>query len=137
MEPPFFVDIEPKILDDQDDKEDDDNDDVLLPTFAALRRKTFDTLYHSQNKRETNNLDKSPKGSVDEASFAEYLDTADMPDVDLLIRTGGHHRISNFLPWQTTYAEMYFTDVKWPAFSEAELSTAVEWFGEQQRNKGK
>lgn len=79
----------------------------------------------------------APKVPVTEALFSEYLDTAGMPDVDLLIRTAGHQRISNFLPWQSTYAELYFTDVKWPAFSEDDFVRAIEWFGEQQRNRGK
>lgn len=79
----------------------------------------------------------SPEVPVTEALFSAYLDTAGMPDVDLLIRTAGHQRISNFLPWQSTYAELYFSDVKWPAFSPKDLDEAVRWFGEQQRNRGK
>ncbi len=72
-----------------------------------------------------------------EENFSKYLDTKDLPDVELMIRTGGHQRLSNFLPWQSTYAELYFTETKWPDFTENELKTALEWFSQQQRNGGK
>ena len=74
---------------------------------------------------------------VTEESFEKYLDTHDMPDVDMVIRTSDHQRLSGYLPWQTTYAELYFPKVKWPAFSEDDLDKAIEWFNEQKRNKGK
>lgn len=74
---------------------------------------------------------------ISEQTIQEHLDTHDMPDVDLVIRTGGDQRLSNYLPWQTTYAELYFTPIYWPAFSEEDLKTAVEWFYNQKRNKGK
>ncbi|MBT4071650.1 MAG: di-trans,poly-cis-decaprenylcistransferase [Candidatus Magasanikbacteria bacterium] len=74
---------------------------------------------------------------INEEVVGRYLDTHDMPDVDLVIRTGGHKRLSNFLPWQTTYAEFYFTDILWPAFNKKEFISAIEWFEEQKRNKGK
>lgn len=74
---------------------------------------------------------------LNEESFAKYLDTSGLPDVDLMIRTGGFQRTSNFLPWQATYAELYFTDVRWPDFGEEDLKEAIEWFFEQERKKGK
>lgn len=77
-----------------------------------------------------------PIYTLDETSFAEYLDTAGMPDPDLIIRTGGHHRLSGYLPWQSTYSELYFTPIHWPAFDEAELDKAIAWFETQQRNLG-
>lgn len=80
---------------------------------------------------------KISSANITEEIIGANLDTAGMPDVDLLIRPGGHHRLSNFLSWQSTYAELYFCDVKWPAFDEAELQKALEWFAEQQRNRGK
>jgi len=58
-------------------------------------------------------------------------------DVDLLIRTGGTHRLSNFLPWQSTYAEIYVTETLWPDFSKRELMKAIRWFSDTQRNFGK
>ena len=72
-----------------------------------------------------------------EELFERYLDTAGIPDVDLMIRTGGNHRLSNFLPWQTTYAELYFTDVLWPDFSEADLQEALAYYRTIQINKGR
>jgi undecaprenyl diphosphate synthase len=74
---------------------------------------------------------------ITEESFEDCLDTADMPNVDLVIRTSDHQRLSGYLPWQTTYAELYFPKVKWPAFSEDDLENAITWFNEQKRNKGK
>jgi len=76
-------------------------------------------------------------GELTEATLAQYLSTADMPDVDLLIRTGGEQRISNFLLWQCAYSELYFTDVLWPDFGESELNTAMSWYGERTRRFGK
>jgi undecaprenyl diphosphate synthase len=59
-----------------------------------------------------------------------------MPDVDLLIRTGGEQRISNFLLWQAAYAELYFTEALWPDFDEAELAKAMHWYAARQRRFG-
>jgi len=74
---------------------------------------------------------------INEEVFQKALDTKDIPDVDLMIRTGGDQRLSNYLPWQTTYAELYFTPTYWPEFSEKDLKKAIDWFQEQKRNKGK
>ncbi len=74
---------------------------------------------------------------ITEESFATYLDTAALPDPDLIIRTGGDKRLSGYLPWQSTYAELYFTDIKWPAFSKTDFDAALTWFAEQKRNGGK
>jgi undecaprenyl diphosphate synthase len=81
-----------------------------------------------------------PKSSVDQLtqqSLAQHLSTAGMPNVDLLIRTGGEQRISNFLLWQAAYAELYFTDALWPDFDEAELSKALHWYTTRERRFGK
>ena len=72
-----------------------------------------------------------------EAELAQALSTADMPEVDLLIRTGGEQRISNFLLWQSAYAEMYFTDALWPEFDDKELVKALEWYAQRTRRFGK
>ena len=74
---------------------------------------------------------------ITEKLFENYLDTTDIPEVDLMIRTGGDQRLSNYLPWQTAYAELYFTSVYWPDFSEKDLNQALNWFHDQKRNKGK
>ncbi len=74
--------------------------------------------------------------AVDADVFAAYLDTAGVPDPDLLIRTSGEQRISNFLLWQLAYAELYFTNKFWPEFNEDDLITAIENFQNRDRRFG-
>ncbi|MBP7275440.1 MAG: di-trans,poly-cis-decaprenylcistransferase [Kiritimatiellae bacterium] len=74
--------------------------------------------------------------SVTEDTVARHLYAPDIPDPDLLIRTSGEIRLSNFLLWQLSYAEFYFTPVYWPAFREAEFRAAVEEFSRRQRRFG-
>jgi len=74
--------------------------------------------------------------SIDEATFAAALQTAALPNVDLLIRTGGEKRISNFLLWDAAYAELFFSDVLWPDFTSAELRKAFEFYAQRQRRFG-
>jgi undecaprenyl diphosphate synthase len=73
---------------------------------------------------------------MDEAMFDSYLDTAGIPSPDLLIRTSGEQRLSNFLMWQLAYTEFYFTDVPWPAFSKEELVKAIEKYNDRDRRFG-
>lgn len=73
---------------------------------------------------------------IDEAVFEEYLDTCGIPDPDLLIRTSGETRLSNFLLWQLAYTEFYFTDVLWPDFNKAELEKAIEYYNGRDRRFG-
>ncbi|HEY2566839.1 MAG TPA: isoprenyl transferase [Candidatus Aquirickettsiella sp.] len=68
--------------------------------------------------------------------FAEYLSLADLPAVDLLIRTSGEYRISNFLLWQLAYTELYFTDILWPDFDEHELNKALQFYTQRERRFG-
>jgi undecaprenyl diphosphate synthase len=75
-------------------------------------------------------------GDIDERVFESYLMTAGLPAVDLLIRTSGEQRISNFLLWQLAYAELVFTDVSWPDFTEADLIEAVDTFNNRNRRFG-
>ncbi len=70
-------------------------------------------------------------------ALTSHLSTAGLPDPDLLIRTGGEARVSNFLLWQMAYTEMYFTDVLWPDFGEAHLQKALLWFGQRVRRFGR
>jgi undecaprenyl diphosphate synthase len=74
--------------------------------------------------------------AIDEAKLASALQTADFPNVDLLIRTGGEKRISNFLLWDIAYAEVFFSDVLWPDFTGAELRKAFESYARRQRRFG-
>ncbi|MEY3138446.1 MAG: hypothetical protein RL580_2178 [Pseudomonadota bacterium] len=73
---------------------------------------------------------------IDEERFARELQLADRPDPDLFIRTGGDHRISNFLLWNIAYAELFFTDTLWPDFGVAELAEAIEDFSQRERRFG-
>lgn len=71
-----------------------------------------------------------------ETTFAACLPGAWLPEVDLLIRTAGEQRLSNFLPWHTAYAELYFTEVYWPDFGEGELRRALAWYAGRERRFG-
>lgn len=75
--------------------------------------------------------------SIDESIINQHLYTLNLPDVDLLIRTSGEHRISNFLLWQIAYAEFYFTDVLWPDFKENDLYEAIISYQKRERRFGK
>ena len=74
--------------------------------------------------------------AIDEARFEAELETADLPPLDLLIRTSGEHRLSNFLLWQAAYAELLFVDTLWPDFDEKALAAALDQFGQRQRRFG-
>ena len=71
-----------------------------------------------------------------EAQLAPFLSTADAPEMDLLIRTGGESRVSNFMLWQAAYAELYFIDTLWPDFSVKQFAEALEWFCKRDRRFG-
>ena len=73
---------------------------------------------------------------ITEEAIGAHLATAGLPDVDLLIRTGGEHRVSNFLVWQATYAELYFTEVFWPDFDAAQVDAALVEFARRNRRFG-
>ena len=73
---------------------------------------------------------------IDEQLFASYLDTHGIPDPDLMIRTSGEQRLSNYLLWQLAYSEFYFTDVLWPDFNKDELVKAIEYYNGRDRRFG-
>jgi undecaprenyl diphosphate synthase len=75
--------------------------------------------------------------NVTEAIFKKYLYAPDIPDPDLIIRTGGETRLSNFLLWQAAYSELYFTDVLWPDFNRAEIDKALEIYKRRHRRFGR
>lgn len=74
---------------------------------------------------------------ITEAYFAKHLQTDEMPDPDLIVRTSGEMRLSGFLPWQAVYSELFFTDTLWPDFSKEEFLKIVEEYGERDRRMGK
>ena len=80
---------------------------------------------------------KISESDIDDKMISDYLDTRGIPDPDLLIRTSGEERLSNFLLWQLAYTEFYFTDVLWPDFNKKELIKAVEKYNERDRRFGK
>lgn len=73
---------------------------------------------------------------MSEDTISGYLDTAGLPDPDLMIRTSGELRLSNYLLWQLAYSEFYFTDVPWPDFKKEELVKAIEKYNERDRRYG-
>jgi undecaprenyl diphosphate synthase len=73
---------------------------------------------------------------LDEQSFAAFLATAEMPDPDLIIRTSGERRLSNFLLWQAAYAELVFQDVLWPDFAAEHFAAALAEYGRRERRFG-
>ena len=83
-----------------------------------------------------NKATKKKSGALLEKDLTDNLDTKDMPDVDLLIRTGGQRRLSNFLLWQIAYSELYFIDTLWPDFSEKDFVNALYFFQNTERKFG-
>ncbi len=84
-----------------------------------------------------NKILKANISEVDEDKFRKFLYEPDLPDPDLLIRTGGEFRISNFLLWQISYAELYFTDILWPDFRRYEFLKAIEHYSKRNRRFGR
>ena len=109
------------------------NDGIVL-TVAANYGGQWDILKAVQRWQAAH--PQADTQSLTQEQLAQYLSTAHMPDPDLLIRTGGEQRISNFLLWQVAYAELYFTDVLWPEFDTEQLALALDWFQKRQRRFG-
>ena len=108
---------------------------TITLTVAANYGGQWDIVQAVKNWQQLN-----PTLHVSELSqdvLAQHLSTAGMPDVDLLIRTGGEQRISNFLLWQSAYSELYFSDALWPEFDDAEISKALYWYKTRERRFGK
>jgi undecaprenyl diphosphate synthase len=82
-------------------------------------------------------LPKEELGKMDEESFKKYLWTGETADPDLIIRTGGELRMSNFLPYQSVYSELFFTKTLWPDFGRDEFDSILKEFGERKRNRGR
>jgi len=110
------------------------NDGIVL-TVAANYGGQWDILQAVQSWQALNPQAKAEE--LTQEGLAKYLTTADMPDPDLLIRTGGEQRISNFLLWQVAYSELYFTDVLWPDFDNGQLGLALDWYQTRERRFGR
>ena len=91
---------------------------------------------HDEILRAIKKLNSDELASINEESFSLKLDTGKIPPVDLLIRTGGEKRLSNFLLWQSAYAELYFTDTLWPDWTVENLYEAIEDYKKRNRRYG-
>ena len=125
--------------------------DVLSPQLRSIMEKaesetkeanaitlTIALSYGGRDEllRALRRLPKDSLATLSEAAFSGYLDTREVPDPDLIIRTGGEQRLSNFLPWQSIYSELYFTETLWPNFMKEEFVGALAWYKERQRRRG-
>lgn len=108
----------------------------LLLQIAANYGGRWDVIQATRKLARMAQLGVLSPDEIDENKFDEVLATAGQPDPDLFIRTGGERRISNFLLWQSAYAELYFTDVLWPDFGEQDMLEALEDFAGRQRRFG-
>ena len=128
---------------------------ILAPTtilvqqhFNTLKKRLagfpvkFDMLCRFRSPKEQKEIARKVKEGeiqaedIDEQMISSSLYTASMPDPDLIIRTSGEYRLSNFLMWQASYAEFYFTDVLWPDFNNEELEKAIDTFAKRDRRYG-
>ena len=109
--------------------------------MTANFTKTLNIAINYGGKQEivsaVNEIIKTGATKVTEEDFSKFLYTKNLPDIDLVVRTSGEMRLSNFFLWQTAYAELYFTEVLWPDFDSDELVKAIEWFNGRERRYGK
>jgi undecaprenyl diphosphate synthase len=114
-----------------------------MAATAEGRRMTLNVAFNYSSRSEIVDAvrayldDGNDPARLDESALGAYLYTADLPDLDLLIRTGGDQRISNFLLWQAAYAELYFCDRFWPDFGPADLDAALAEFARRSRRFGR
>ncbi len=102
----------------------------------ALNYGSRDEILRAVNKIKDEVKEGSLTGDITEEIFSDHLDTAGLPDPDLMIRTSGELRLSNYLLWQLAYAEFYFTEVPWPDFDRNELVKAIEIYNSRDRRYG-
>ena len=107
---------------------------LTLALSYGSREEIIQAVKNISNKVKNNIISES---AIDESIINQHLYTHNLPDVDLVIRTSGEHRISNFLLWQIAYAEFYFTDVLWPDFTENNLYEAIISYQKRERRFGK
>lgn len=105
-----------------------------LTLTSAINYGGHDEILRAIKKLSTESLKPS---AITEHQFSQFLDTADLPDPDLIIRTGGEFRLSGFLPWQSAYSELYFTKTLFPDFTPAKFRKAIQEYGKRQRRFGK
>ena len=130
---PLDDDIKKRIL----ELEEASKDNGGLNFTIALNYGSRDEIVRAVRKVAQDCVDgKVDPEDIDEKLYSSYLDTWDIPDPDLLIRTSGEQRLSNYLLWQLAYSEFYFTDVPWPDFTKEELIRAIEQYNNIDRRFG-
>ena len=127
----------PDIVEGIDSLERETKDNTGLTFVIAVNYGSRDEITRAVKKvMEDVKAGRITEEEMTESRFASYLDTAGIPDPDLLIRTSGELRLSNYLLWQLAYTEFYFTDVPWPDFSKEELEKAIEQYNSRDRRYG-
>ena len=111
-----------------------ESDQAIVLCVAANYGGRWDVVQAVKNWQAANPT--QPLAELTEQALARHLSTAGMPEVDLLIRTGGEQRISNFLLWQSAYAELYFADALWPDFDAKQFNQAIAWYAQRTRRFG-
>ena len=130
---PLDEDLKASIL----ELEDVSKDNTGLHFQVALNYGSRDEILRAvQRIAEDVKMGKLESSQITEEKFSSFLDTKGIPDPDLLIRTSGEERLSNFLLWQLAYTEFYFTDVLWPDFNKAELEKAIAYYNKRDRRFG-
>jgi undecaprenyl diphosphate synthase len=112
------------------------NNTGLVLNIAANYGGRWDIVNASKQVMKQINQGEITLEQLDESHFSRYLSLSELPAIDLVIRTGGEYRISNFLLWQIAYAEFYFTDILWPDFDEKAFMQAVDVFQSRERRFG-
>ena len=129
--------LDQDILDRIDELEECSKNNTGITFIIALNYGSRDEMIRGMRKMYADLRDgKLSEQEIDETHFETYLDTRDIPDPDLLIRTSGEQRLSNYLLWQLAYSEFYFTEVPWPDFHKEELEKAVEAYNKRDRRFG-
>lgn len=130
---PLDEDLKASIL----ELEEVSKDNTGLHFQVALNYGSRDEILRAvQRIAEDVKMGKLESSQITEENFSSFLDTKGIPDPDLLIRTSGEERLSNFLLWQLAYTEFYFTDVLWPDFNKAELEKAIAYYNKRDRRFG-
>ena len=130
---PLDADIQKRIM----ELEEASRDNGGLNFTIALNYGSRDEMIRAVKRLAQDCADGKVKpGEIDEKLYASYLDTCELPDPDLLIRTSGEQRLSNYLLWQLAYSEFYFSDVPWPDFTKEELIRAIEHYNSRERRFG-
>jgi undecaprenyl diphosphate synthase len=111
-----------------------ENNQAITLCVAANYGGRWDVVQAVKNWQAANPT--QPMTELTEQALGQHLSTAGMPEVDLLIRTGGEQRISNFLLWQSAYAELYFADALWPDFDAKQFNQALAWYAQRTRRFG-